>query len=154
MLLKLLRTSLWCRNPGPGTTSSTLPLSHLWQFLDILLFGTNLVDIINSLNRLTPMFYLAAFCPQHRDHCKEGPWNDFLHTSSDVRKSPVKKSELRKECTFHDKDTWLDRHFERTSWAPCWRSKMIIMCWNYCVVHFQFTVFDKGSKLTVLEDMV
>ena len=31
---------------------------------------------------------------------------------------------------------------------------MIIMFWNYCVVHIQFTVFDKGSKLTVLEDMV
>ena len=76
-----------------------------------------------------------------------------LHTSS-VRESPLKNSELRNEFTFRDKDTWLDRHFERTSWAPCWRSKMIIMCWNYCVVHFQFTVFDKGSKLTVLEDMV
>ena len=129
-LLKSLRTSLWCRNPGPGTTFSTLPLSHLWQFLHILLFGTNLLDIINSLNRLTPLFYLSAFCLQQRDHCKEGPWNDFLHTSSDVRESPVKKSELRKEFTFRDKDTWPDRHFERTSWAPCWRSQMIIVSWK------------------------
>ena len=31
---------------------------------------------------------------------------------------------------------------------------MIITCWNYCVLHIQFTDFGKGSKLTVLEDMV